>query len=145
MLIMSMELWVFSDKQLRSIADWQSAIDAEAYPLQLSNETPFDRLRGFLPSHLRADLTGFECYHDDAAELMHANPDIEFSRAWKYALGLRWVGSDMEGLCAAWMAATAYARATDGVVFDDQETMLRTAVEAREVVREFEQDVLGDV
>jgi hypothetical protein len=141
---MSMELWVFSDRQLSSIEEWQLAIDAEGYPLQLSDEIPFEQLKGFLPMHLRAELTGFECYHDDAAEMIRENPDIDFGRAWKYVLGFRWLGSKVSELRAAWMAGTAYAQATDGVVFDDQEGKFRKAAEAREVVREVEQDFLGD-
>lgn len=93
---------------------------------------------------MRAGLTGFECYHHDAAELIRASPDTDFGHAWKYVLGFRWFGSKVSELRAAWMAPTAYAQATGGVVFDDQEGKFRTAVEAREVVREVEQDFLGD-
>jgi len=135
---MSMELWIFSDKQLSSIAEWQVAINSEGYPLRLSDEKPFDQLKGFLPSHLRAELTGFECYHDDAAELINANPDVKFDRKWKYVLGFRWLGSKEAELLAAWMAGTAYARATEGVVFDDQEGKFRSAAQASEVVRDIE-------
>lgn len=139
---MSMELWVFSDKQLRTIAEWQLAIDAEGYPLALSDEILFEQLKGFLPMHLRAELTGFECYHDDAAEMIRENPDIDFGHAWKYLLGFRWLGSKVSELRAAWMAGTAYAQATDGVIFDDQEGKLRKAAQAREVVRDVEQDFM---
>jgi hypothetical protein len=47
---MSMALWIFSDKELSSIVEWQSAIDAEGYPLQLSAEMIFERLSGFFPN-----------------------------------------------------------------------------------------------
>jgi hypothetical protein len=138
--IMSMELWILSDSQLNSVAEWQTAVDAEGYPLRLSSDMEFEKLRGILPMRLCGELTGFECYHDDPAELMSANPDVNFGREWKYALGFRWLGSKMSELRAAWMAATAYAQATGGIVIDDQELKIHTAPEAREVVREVERD-----
>jgi hypothetical protein len=138
---MSMELWVFSDKQLNSIPEWQKAIDAEGYPLKFTDEIAFQELQGFLPVQLRSEKTGFECYHDDAGELIRSNSDINFGHAWNFVLGFRWVGSSLNELRAAWMAGTAYAQATDGMIFDGQEGKFRNAMEAREVVREVERDV----
>lgn len=138
---MSMELLIFSDFQLKSIAEWQAAIDAEGYPLRLLDDISFANLRGFLPAQLRGKATGFECYHDNASELIREHPDITFDHLWKCALGLRWVGSKLEELRAAWMAATAYAKATDGMIFDDQEAKFRNAIEARQVVCDVERDL----
>ena len=139
---MAMELWVLSDKQLNTIEEWQGAIDAEGYPLQLSDETPFGELRGFLPAHLRGQLTGFECDHWPAREFMrdvHEISENDFARDWKYVLAFRWRG-DFNELRAAWMAGAAYAHATCGVIFDDQEAKIRNAAEAREVVRDVDRD-----
>ena len=136
-----MELWVFSDERLSSIAEWQAAIDAKAYLLKLDEVTPFEKIKGFLPTHLRGELTGFECYHDDADKLIRNNSDLSFGHAWKYVLAFRWVGSKVNELRAAWMAGTAYARATDGIIFDDQEGKFRNATEARDVVRDVERDM----
>ena len=72
---------------------------------------------------------------------MRNNPDLNFGKSWKYALALRWVGSRVNELRAAWMAGTADAQATDGVIFDDQEGKFRGAVEARDVVRDVERDM----
>jgi len=69
------------------------------------------------------------------------NPDLNFGHDWKYALALRWVGSKEDELRVAWMAGTAYAQVTDGVVFDDQEGKFRNAIDAREVVRKVERDM----
>jgi hypothetical protein len=135
---MSMELWIFSDRQLSSITEWQAVIDAENYPLQLSDEKPFEKLNGFLPTRLRGELTGFECYHDDAGELMLKNAGLNFGHEWKYVLAFRWLGSKEDETLAAWMAGTAYARATDGVIFNDQDSKSRTASESQEVVRDIE-------
>lgn len=135
---MSMELWVLSDRQLGSIAEWQAAIDSEGYTLALKKDAHFENLNGFLPCELRGDLTGFECYHDDAAALMHNNADVHFGHDWKYALGLRWLGSKENETLAAWMAGTAYARATGGIVANDQDIRLRTPAQSAEVVRDIE-------
>lgn len=138
---MSMELWIFSDRQLNSIAEWQVAIDAEGYPLKLGNETPLENLKGFLPAELRGQMTGFECYHDNAGDLIMSNSDIDFGHVWKYALGVRWVGSSLDELRAAWMAGVSYAQATDGMIFDDQEAKFRNAAAARKVVQDVDREI----
>ncbi|HEY1980929.1 MAG TPA: hypothetical protein VGH13_12665 [Xanthobacteraceae bacterium] len=137
---MSMELRLFSDRQLESIAQWQCAIDAEAFPLRLSAERSLDAVAGFLPSYLQGRLTGFECNHWNSAEVMAEYPTVEFSHDWKYVLAFRWSGSKRDEMRVAWMAAAAYARATDGVVFDELDGKVRTADQALEVVRDLESD-----
>jgi hypothetical protein len=135
-----MEIWVLSDRQLKSIAEWQTAIDAEDYPLQLSAEMAFEALRGFLPMQLRGERSGCECYHDPADELMRETPDVDFGHAWKFVLGFRW-GGNFKEMQAAWMAATAYAAATDGIVIDDQELRIRSAEESRRELAEIVQSI----
>jgi hypothetical protein len=135
-----MEIWVLSDKQLNSVAEWQAAIDTEGYPLQLSEDVTFGALRGFFPMQLRGDRSGCECFHDPADELMKTNSHVDFGRAWKYALGFRW-GGNLKEMQSAWMAATAYAAATNGVVVDDQELKIRTAVESRREINDIVQGI----
>lgn len=135
---MSMELWVLSDRQLNSIAEWQAAIDSEGYSLTLKTDASLERLNGFLPCHLRGELTGFECYHNDAAAFMQNNATVSVGHDWKYALGFRWLGSKQNETLAAWMAGTAYARATAGLVVNDQDSQRRTAAQSAEVVRDIE-------
>jgi hypothetical protein len=137
---MAMELFVLSDTQLKSIAEWQAAIDGEAYPLQLRDTTPIGTLKGFLPVQLRDAKTGFECSHWSADKFIRSMPDVNFGRNWKHVLTFRW-GGDLNQVQAAWMAAAAYAKATDGVVFDEEERKVRSAVDAREVVQEIERNM----
>ena len=139
---MSMELWVFSDRRLNSVAEWQAAIDAEGYPLRLATAKQFADLHGFFPMRLRGEFTGFECHHDDPAEFALANPDVDFGRTWTYTLGFRWSGMRVDELRAAWMAATAYAQASGGVIVDDQELKIHAPADARAVVRDVEKDFL---
>lgn len=131
---MAMELCVLSDRQLGSIAEWQVAINAEGFPLTLSDEQSLDEINGFLPAQFRGQPTGFECSHWSAAEFMRDMSKVDFGHAWKHVLALRW-RADFDELRAAWIAGSAYARATDGIVFDDQEGKLRNAAEAIEVAR----------
>jgi len=135
---MAMELWVLSDKQLGSIADWQAAINAEELPLILSDERPLDKINGFVPARLRGQPTGFECSYWPAAKFMGDISMVDFGHAWKHVLAFRW-SANFNELRAAWIAASVYARATDGIMFDDQEGKIRDAAEAvRTAQREYE-------
>ena len=49
---MSMEIYVLSDRRLASLSDWQEAIEAEGFGLQLATGRSLDDLRGHLPAQL---------------------------------------------------------------------------------------------
>jgi hypothetical protein len=72
------------------MAAWQEAIKAQGFALELWEAPSLGSLRGFLPAQSGESPTGFECYHDDAAELRLDYHDIDFGRPWAYALSLRW-------------------------------------------------------
>lgn len=138
---MSMEICVLSDTRLNSVSEWQRAIDAEGFALRLSDGQSFAELRGFLSSYLHNEKTAFECHHVPAKEMIDTYDNIEFDHEWKYALVLVWGGNYTE-MKAAWMAATAYARATSGIVFDPQASQLFSASEALDVVKDNERVML---
>lgn len=117
---MSVEIYVLSDNRLADIADWQAAITMTGYDLILSSAVAIDSHSGFLPAAFRGQETGFECDRDDAAEIIAGYPQIDFGRPWKHLLAFRWGGDITEGL-AGYLAASAYAKATDGVIFDPQD------------------------
>lgn len=127
---MAMEMFVLSDRELSSIAEWQAAIDASRFPLKL-HDADLKTHSGFLPARLNERLTGFECDHFPAAEFMSEIPEVDFGHNWMFVLAFRWIG-DFNEMLAACMAAAAYAAATEGVVLDDQEEKIRTAMEATE-------------
>jgi hypothetical protein len=134
---MSIEIHVLSDRKLASIGVWQQAIAAEAFALVLDPEVDFEKASGFVPASLSGRQSGFEMYHDDAAELMETyadTPGLVFDHAWKHALSFRWGSLDHEGI-SAFMAATAYARATGGVVFDPQEGALIAPDRSKELAQ----------
>lgn len=138
---MSMEIQVFSDRRLVAIEEWQRAIEAERYPLRLATDLCLATAEGFLPAQLNGKDAGFECFHDNAAEAMKLLGEQKFDRPWQFALGLRWIGSSMEELLSAWMAATAYAAAAEGVIFDHEEGRVFMPEEARNTVRNIERDI----
>jgi len=135
---MSMQLDIFSDRQPGSIAEWQTVIDTEGYPLKLMPDAKIDRLSGLLPCRLGTELTGFECFHDDAAEVMRSNADIDFGHNWKYCLEFVWLGSKWYELVSAWMAAAAFVKLTGGVIFDCEGERLVSAEQACRFVHELE-------
>lgn len=136
---MSMELAIFSDRQLSNIQEWQAALDVEGYPLRLSPDMLFEQLSGFFPMYLRGELTGFECYHEDVSDVRDAVPDIDVGHDWKFVLVFVWLGSKENELIAAWMAATAYAQATNGMILDGEAGEFCTPADARALVRKLEQ------
>lgn len=137
---MSMELYVLSDARLSSIGDWQNALDAAGFPLLLSTVRPFAKLSGVLPVQLNGKQTAFECDHWNAEQLMAESPDIDFGRRWAYALAFRWTGNPHEGI-AAYMAGSAYAKATGGVVFDCEEGNIISSSRAGEIAGEIERQI----
>jgi len=134
-----MEIFVLSDRRLNSIAEWQRAIDAETFPFpaRLTTDVPFGRLNGFLPAQYDGGLSGFECDHWAPRSIVDEYPDVGAGRDWKYALALRF-GTRRGELECAWMAAAAYARATNGVVFDTEEARVFQPEEAVQLVRKIE-------
>jgi hypothetical protein len=135
---MSMEMYVLSDRQVGSIAEWQAAIDADGYPLKLDPEMQFESLRGLLPCQLLGESTGFECDHWSAEDFIEDHADIDFGHDWQFALAFRWLGSRWNELVAAWMAATAYAEVTGGIIFDYESGQIFTAPQARKEVYDLE-------
>jgi hypothetical protein len=139
---MSIEIHVLSDQQLQSIAAWQEAIDIEGFKLKLDPTVQLETASGFLPALLHNKKSGFESYHDDARELMETYahlPTLDFGHRWKYALSFRWGSLAHEGV-AVFMAATAYAQATGGAVFDPQEGKMLALDECREIARKWEKE-----
>jgi hypothetical protein len=135
---MSMEICVFSDRILGSIAEWQQAIDAEGLPLRLSDDVPLSEVDGILLGQLRDQPTDFEFHPRDARETMEDYGPAKFDREWKYAFAFIWGGLNLNNSSGSWMAATAYARATSGVIYDEEEGKLFSPAMALDVALDLE-------
>jgi len=128
-----MQICVLTDSRLGSIAEWQKAIDTEGFPLRLSDADPSRNLA----ARLRDQETSIEYGIYDFREIKEAYKHVSLGRDWTYAICFTW-SSDFTEEIAAWMAATAYARATDGAIFDEQEGKLFTPDESVQITREIE-------
>jgi hypothetical protein len=137
---MSIEIYALSDRRLSSIAEWQQAIHQEGFDLRLDTSRPFEELDGHLPAHRGEQHAGFECDHWDAAEVIDGYDDIDFGHRWTENLAFRF-GGDFLALWGAFAAATAYARATNGVVFDPQAGEVMSPDRAAEVTRQIDRDI----
>jgi hypothetical protein len=137
---MSMEIYVLSDRQLNSLAEWQKAIDAVGFVLALSSDRPFTALGGFFPVKVMSVQCGFECDHWQAHDVQETYADIGFSHQWRYCLAFRW-GSDLKACLGAYMAAAAYASATNGIVLDCEQGSLLSAQEAVQTTRDIERQL----
>jgi hypothetical protein len=138
---MSIEIFVLSDKRLGSIAEWQQAIDAEGFGLRLDTARTFDQLSGHLPAHRGEQHAGFECDHWNPKDVMEDYNHIDFGRAWTQALAFRF-GGDFHALWGAYAAAAAYARATEGALFDSESGEVLPSDKAAEAARDLEQSLL---
>jgi hypothetical protein len=128
---MSMEIYVLSNKRLPSIAAWQQALDREGFDLVLDAGRPFARLQGHLPATWRGRPAGFECDHWNPDDVLKGSRQTKFEGDWKYCLAFRW-GADPRACLGVYMAAAAYAKATDGVVFDCDTSKVLTPQQARQ-------------
>jgi hypothetical protein len=116
---MSLELYILSPRRLRSIQEWQGAVDKYSFPLRFQPDTDFDKTSGFLPLRLRDRRSGFECDHwsiDDIRDTCGVPIDPRF----KHVLAFRW-GGNCDELISVTQASAAYSVATDGLIFDCQE------------------------
>lgn len=137
---MSMEIYVLSDRRLNSIADWQRAIAADGFLLRLDGSRSFLEIGGHLPATWQDRPAGFECDHWNSADILNGYSKVKFGRRWKYCLAFRW-SADVRACFGAYMAATAYARVTDGVVFDPQHSLVMTAQQAHDAAAKIEKEL----
>jgi hypothetical protein len=137
---MAMEIFVFSDSQIGSMVEWQEAVEAEGFALRLSTDRPFNDLNGHLPAQLNGEDVWFECDHFDLAELIAHYSDVDFGHPWEFVLAFR-IGASFKALLGAWIAATAYAKATGGTVFDETDAKLYPLDEALKLTRDLQRDI----
>lgn len=115
-------------------------IEREGADLRLDASRPIEALNGHLPAYRGEQLAGFECDHWDTADIIESCPDIDFGRRWSRALAFRF-GGDEFALWGAFAAATAYAPATGGVVFDSESGELLSPDQAIVIARACERSL----
>jgi hypothetical protein len=137
-MLMSMEMYVLSERSLTSIQDWQRSIDTMGCAVQLATTVPFAKLHGALPVWLGQTISHFECSHWDLGDIFRTYSKVDFDQRWKYALAFRW-GGDFDVAFSAYVAAAAYAKAVGGIIFDCQEGALISSQRAIEIANDIKQ------
>lgn len=137
---MSMELLVFSDRRLRSMSEWQRAVDSDRLGVVLPLDESIDSLHGYLPVNHFGKKTGFECAHRDAAKMMAFCQGVNFGHPWTQCLCFIW-GGDFDEALAAYMASAAYAKAAEGIVYDPQDDVIMSPREALDAARRLEDEL----
>ncbi len=120
---MSMSCVVLSQRPLPTVGAWQRSLDELGFALRLGagDDAAIASLRGHLPAIWKEREAGFECYPrgaDEAAEIAEENEDLGPGGPWACMIEIVYWGS--AGCAGAMMAATAYARAVDGLLYEDQ-------------------------
>ena len=136
---MAMELFVFSDRRLETIAEWNAALSELGFDVVIEESRKVAELRGSQPTKLRGRDVWVEYDHFDPAEFFAEQDYVKKERDWKYLLAFRW-GSDVYAHPAVFMAAAAYAKAIDGVVLDEWEPIFRRLEEVAEIARRADLD-----
>lgn len=138
---MSMEICVLSNVRIASTAEWQLSIDAEEFPLRLPHQEPLaETVGGHLQVQFGDKNTMIEYSVVDFSELKETYKNINFEHDWRNVLAFTWA-TDFKEEIAAWMAATAYARATHGVIFDEHDGRLLSPAESLGVVADLERSL----
>lgn len=135
---MSQEGFVLSNRTLSTQAQWQERISALGFDLTLQSTQDIQERHGHLPAIWNGREAGFECGPTNLAEIVEIYRAINLRGPWTYAFAFHW--TTFGGCAGAWIAMTAYAEATDGVVFDPQDGKTLTAKAAMRAARQIEMD-----
>lgn len=137
---MAMELFVFSDRQLETISEWNMTLREMGFEVVIEESRQVPELGGSQPTKLRGRDVWIEYDHFDPVEFFEGLKEyVRKERDWRYLLAFRW-GSDIYAHPAVFMAAAAYAKATDGVVLDEWEPIFRKWEEVAEIARQADLD-----
>jgi hypothetical protein len=138
---MAMEFFVFSDRRLETVAEWNSALAKIGFEVVIEEIGKIAELRGHQPTKLRGRDVWIEYDHFDPIEFLESMKEyVQTKRSWKYLLALRF-GGDFHALAAAQMVAAAYAKMTNGVVLDEFEPIFRTWQETADEARKTEEQI----
>ena len=133
---MTMDAYVFSNRKVKSIKEWQKSIDNIGFKIKINSERDLERNSGHLPAEWETREAGFECGPGDIADLMETYNDIDFGGPWLHVYSFHW--GTLPACTGAVMAAAAYAHATDGLFFDPQDSLLLQSSAAIQYARETE-------
>ena len=139
---MSMGAHALCDRPLRSISEWQAAIDASGFDLTLRSDRDLASSSGHLPAFWRGDEAGFECGTTPLSDLTETYRKIDFGGPWSCVYAFYF--HTLPSAAGTWMAVAACISVTGGMAFDPQEGLLLNLDQAMLYAREIVADVQRD-
>jgi hypothetical protein len=119
---MSYEAYIFCDRVIRSITDWQRHIDDLGFEVRIDSDRDLLTSKGHLPAIWHDREVGFEFGPIDCEDVFRTYDDLDLGGPWRHSFALYW--NTLPGFVGAWVCAAAYGKAVGGVVFDPQESVL---------------------
>ncbi|TWT81677.1 hypothetical protein CA13_31300 [Planctomycetes bacterium CA13] len=114
---MSVDTFLFVREQLPTVSEWQAALDAAGLKIKLDPEVDdLPAFTGYLPAVFDEQPSGFEFYFDTAENAFGDRPDALGDRTHAVTFATH---SDIRELVCALYAASAIAKLTDGLLFDE--------------------------
>lgn len=115
---MSVDLIVFAKRSaVPSPGDWQRAIRAAVFPVDLDTDIDMDTFSGFLPCKFRSTPSGFEyfssCFSEENRQGLGAPEGSDFQVTFA-------THSDMKEFATSLLAASALCNASNGLLVDPQ-------------------------
>ena len=97
---MANEQYAFIQKdKVPSLAQWQNAVDAAGFDLQIYPDLQVFKHSGFMPCKLLGKDFGVEVYYSPANEIFDGTTE-ELTGNRDYCISFRWGSSFHEGACA---------------------------------------------
>ena len=121
---MSIELHAFVPaSQLPTVTQWQTAIDALGYPVQLDQQLDWQATSGFTPCTIEGRSSGFELDVGEPSDVAEAYPGLAaLVRDTAWAITFRW-GGDLQECACALAAAAGLVRCCDARVYYPSDQM----------------------
>ncbi|WP_336488497.1 hypothetical protein [Methylobacterium nigriterrae] len=119
---MSFEAYIFCDKVIHSVSEWQRHINDLGFPVRIESSRELMSSKGHLPAVWSDREVGFEFGPIDRDDVIETYDDVDLGGPWTHAFALYW--NTLPGFIGAWVCAAAYAKAVNGIVFDPQESLV---------------------
>ena len=121
--------------KLPTLQAWQTAIDSHGFKVALDPSGDFTDHDGFWPAKYQGRAAGFELSNASPDEALEDYPEVE----GKFDIAFSFVtDSNMDEACSSWLAASALAHLTGGVLLDDSSGDAIPGADALEWARELE-------
>lgn len=126
---MTIDLYMLCHRPLRSVDEWQNAIDELGFDLKLPLTLDVAAAMGALTATWRGEPVVFEFTPFPYEDIKETYIDLDFGPPWPNAYAM-YVGSSFGGCAGAIIAGVALVHCTGGRFFDPQESRILKSDEA---------------